>query len=58
MLFLELPSELIERALIELHPVEVVSLRQESPLSTCSNYLLKDHDIDLSHSTYHYRWFD
>ena len=28
--FLELPNELIERTLIELHPTEVVGLRQES----------------------------
>jgi hypothetical protein len=28
--FLELPNELIERTLIELHPMEVVGIRQES----------------------------
>ena len=28
--FLELPNELIERTLIELHPMEVVGLRQAS----------------------------
>jgi len=47
MAFLELPNELIERTLIELHPMEVIGLRQESPFVT-SFCLSPERAVDLS----------
>ena len=55
MAFLELPNELIERTLIELHPMEVVRLRQESQF-VASFCLWPEGAVDLSCPPIPHRW--
>jgi hypothetical protein len=55
MTFLELPNELMERALIELHPMEVVGLRQESQFVS-SFCLSPERAVDLSCPPIPHRW--
>jgi hypothetical protein len=53
--FLELPNELIERTLIELHPMEVVGLLQESQF-VASFCLSPEEAVDLSRPPIPHRW--